>query len=369
MSKPVELNPEFTLAERIDAPHRFAYKSAFEVILRSVDGTSVEALFHDKGRSLNAPLAWAPDGSTLYHAYDQIYAIDPRTKAARPLTHSPERFCVNHHLHSSPDGRRVVFFRYPNRWPAPAGCSQAWCGMEADGSGQYELPNHSPSPLFCPEYFWWHWSKDRARCLLWKEEVPSAHQVRVWAMDAAGGSRVALARFLSCPGLGFDLSPDGKNILFGYNHDDGEGGLGEYAGLFLRPLPGGADALVHERGTYPAWSPRGDRFAYRAGAALWVYETTTGKQTKVVAIPGAERPGPLRFGLDERSRPAWSPDGRFVAFWLHREVRPFTFHADGSVAQAGAYENRTGLVDLQDHRVFILGDGYWEHVSWQPGDV
>src|SRR4051794_41049814 len=98
MDNAVELDPEFTLADRIDAPHRFAYKFNFKIFLRSVDSTSSGVLFHDKGRSLNAPLAWAPDGSTLYHAHEQVYAIDPRSATARPLTDFPQPFSVNQRL-------------------------------------------------------------------------------------------------------------------------------------------------------------------------------------------------------------------------------------------------------------------------------
>jgi hypothetical protein len=62
----------------------------------------------------------------------------------------------------------------------------------------------------------------------------------------------------------------------------------------------------------------------------------------------------------------WSSDGRFVAFWLHRQVRPITPREGTSVVEPGDIEDRHGLVDLQGKRVFILSDGYWGHVSWQP---
>ncbi|MBW3597315.1 MAG: hypothetical protein KY475_08575 [Planctomycetes bacterium] len=97
----VDLDSEFSLIESIDAHHNFAYKFNFGVFVRSVDGSTLECVFRDNERSVNAPLAWSPDGSTLYHAYDQVYAINITTRSAKALTDFPDRFSVNVHLHSS----------------------------------------------------------------------------------------------------------------------------------------------------------------------------------------------------------------------------------------------------------------------------
>jgi hypothetical protein len=111
MSKRVELHPDFAMADAINAPHHFAYKFAFEVLFRSVSSAETKSLFRDTECQLNTPLAWSPDGSTLYHAYDQIYAVNPLTGSTNAVTAFPEQFSVNHHLYCSPDGQRLVFLR------------------------------------------------------------------------------------------------------------------------------------------------------------------------------------------------------------------------------------------------------------------
>ena len=90
-------------------------------------------LFEDKQQQLNTPLAWSCDGTTLYHAYDQIHATDPETCAANPVTSFREAFSVNSHLHCSPDNQRLVFYR------------DTLLSLLSSGglSGQVSIPEHS----------------------------------------------------------------------------------------------------------------------------------------------------------------------------------------------------------------------------------
>ena len=112
MNKIVQINPEFTRVDVIKAPHRFAYTNpANKIVLQSVDGSTFKVLFHDQECSLNASLAWSVDGSTLYHAYDQIYAIDAESTSHKAITSFPEKFSVNFHLYHSPVNSRLVFYR------------------------------------------------------------------------------------------------------------------------------------------------------------------------------------------------------------------------------------------------------------------
>lgn len=120
------------------------------------------------------------------------------------------------------------------------------------------------------------------------------------------------------------------------------------------------------QGHHPAWSPDGDKLAYLADSALWLYESESGENRRIVTIPGPESVQPIRFDIDSRLTPAWSPDGRFIAFWLHRMNKTFYARQRGSVLRPEHIDDRHGLVDLVNKEVFILDYGYWENVAWRP---
>ena len=71
---------------------------------------------------------------------------------------------------------------------------------------------------------------------------------------------------------------------------------------------------------YPAWSPDGRKLAYvsfeKAKPSIWVQEVFTGKREKVSSFKGIN------------GAPAWSPDGRYLALTLSKDGNPDIFILD-----------------------------------------
>ena len=70
----------------------------------------------------------------------------------------------------------------------------------------------------------------------------------------------------------------------------------------------------------PAWSPDGRKIAYvsfeRGKPSIWVQEVFTGRREKLTSFPGIN------------GAPAWSPDGRYLALTLSKDGNPDIFVMD-----------------------------------------
>jgi Tol biopolymer transport system component/tRNA A-37 threonylcarbamoyl transferase component Bud32 len=114
-------------------------------------------------------------------------------------------------------------------------------------------------------------------------------------------------------------SPDGTQVAFTRARDaDGRlkttGGLsalspfvqGEGGEVFLVPAAGGTPVRLVERGAYPAWSPDGRTIAF---------QSDHGGHRDIWTVPAAGGE-PRRLTDDDALdyQPAWSPDGRWVAY-------------------------------------------------------
>jgi Tol biopolymer transport system component len=127
-------------------------------------------------------------------------------------------------------------------------------------------------------------------------------------------------------------SPDGTQVAFTVARDaDGRlkatGGLsalsafvqGEAGDIVLVPAAGGTPVRLVEHGAYPAWSPDGRSIAFQSERGgqrdIWTVPTSGGEPRRITNDP------------DLDYQPAWSPDGRWIAYGsLGLRVVP----ADGS---------------------------------------
>jgi len=142
------------------------------------------------------------------------------------------------------------------------------------------------------------WSPDGSQ-IAWVSQRDG--DVAVWLMDADGGNPRKLAK-----GREPSWSPDGRCIAFVSAQLDGA----ENDELFLI-APDGTDLRRLTRDNrfdwFPAWSPAGDRLVFCS-------ERFGGQELVVVRADGQDQ---TRVTIAEGSyegQPAWSPDGRGVAF-------------------------------------------------------
>lgn len=157
----------------------------------------------------------------------------------------------------------------------------------------------------------------------------------VYRMRADGGAQVRLTHFHR-DDWAPRWSPDGNAIAFLSNREgddriflmapDGTGQrrLGQAAATLVRREGGEGPRFTEEE---PAWSPDGRRIAFTVRemdrpARIWVVDLETGDRAA------------LTDGTANDVMPAWSPDGRYIAFASDRDgdLELYLMRADGSAA-------------------------------------
>ncbi|MCM2268964.1 MAG: serine/threonine-protein kinase [Thermoanaerobaculia bacterium] len=103
------------------------------------------------------------------------------------------------------------------------------------------------------------------------------------------------------------LSPDGSRLVFASTRDGG--------GIFVMGVNGESVRKLANRGSDPAWSPDGRLVAYSTDEFFLPYEGLDGGTIGLLDVAaGTTRELPAR----DAYQPAWSPSGRRIAYWALR---------------------------------------------------
>jgi Tol biopolymer transport system component len=272
------------------------------------------------------PAVFAGAGSArIADASPQVYSVDVRTGALTQLTDSGS----NREPSYSPDGRAIAFDC------APA----SLCTMRPNGSGRKVLVSF-PGFFSVSEPVW---SRDGARIAFAAArpcEVASCTIYSLYVVGRDGGGLHPIASPARAP----SWSPDSRRLVFEAGIDfDGVSHELRTARVDGTPLT----RLARGNGVWePRWSPAGRWIAYSAGTvdesfgvdnrSVWVETLATGRRRRLgtghdpvwssretIAFTRWPRTGlyifrpdgPVRRLAITALRPAWSADGRKIAYW------------------------------------------------------
>jgi len=225
----------------------------------------------------------------------------------------------------SPDGRRIAYT-----------CGNfELCLMNADGSAQMRLTTGAwPQELRYDSDP--AWSPDGTK-IVFQRTVARQDAIFVVNVDGSGLRQIPVpAGVNSSP----SFSPDGTTIAFDHTDvSDEDSFSSEPSRIYLVGADGAGLRLVPGTGAAsdPAWSPDGRRIAY-----VREYEDV-GNRITVINADGTGRAMLTRSELGNAGSPAWSPDGSRIVFALVGQRTSSLYVVAAAGGQPARLTSRNGM--------------------------
>ena len=285
----------------------------FELWVMRADGRGARKLA--RGIIGGQPPTWSPDGRTIAFAHStledggELYTVGKDGTHLRRLTRTP--WVDDTPAAWSPDGKRLLFVH----WPLESSSNQLYV-TNAEGTGRRRLTRLEPYDAA--------WSPDGARIAVTTFDG-------LFVVGADGRDQRSLFRVARFGTGGIGWSADSRRIAFGV---DGGFAVVDVSGrVLVRPRTGGYRwDWNYEMDA--SWSPDRTTLAYARPEGGIDLITENGASWKRLTTTGAG--------------PAWSPDGRRIAFADGGDVYVVNANGTGRV-------NLTAVVatDALEHPRFL----------------
>lgn len=130
----------------------------------------------------------------------------------------------------------------------------------------------------------------------------------IWVRDAGGAESRDITAGSNSDNVQPAFSPDGLRIAFRSSRDGG--------GIFLAGVADGRVRKIADFGYHPAWSPDGKQIAVSTETFIEPAEFSPTRRSRIFVIDVASGAMSALTGPGyDAIQPAWSPNGRRIAFW------------------------------------------------------
>lgn len=324
--------------EQPAAPGAILFISEGDLWVINSDGSGLKQLTHLKAAKIPSAAYQSPDGNRIAYVnhrrlegspllHPNVWVMNADGSGVTPLTSEPKRMFGP--LAWSHDGRKLAAVSVLTEFEEGKQIKYLTSDIflvNADGSGAKLLIHFTDPGIHVQTVAW---SPDgRKIAFLWNRFLDDSQMSKglnenIWVMDADGSHVIPLTRFTgpsSVREIGW--SPDSRRVTYISSRafDGSDGGAGG-DNIWVSDADSSSSLPLtrfrHANCNNFSWSPDGSRLTFSSNDALDGSDKGTVFVNIWVMKADGSAPVPLtretEIGLGN-DRPAWSPDGAFIAF-------------------------------------------------------